>query len=107
MQDPPRYWHLVGPITAFLVVGVIALLLKWAYSGRRSTLLEAKPRTGEPDEYGLLVAVAAPASVEEGATIRTRLEGAGLRVTLAETRSGLRVLVFSADETKARETLRE
>jgi hypothetical protein len=107
VEDPPRYWHLLGPVTAFLVVGVIALLLRWAYSGRPSSLLSSKTRSGEPDEYGLLVSVAKPASPAEGITIRDRLESAGLRVTLAETRSGLHVLVWPADETKARATLKE
>ncbi len=107
MGDPPRYTHLLGPLMGFGVVGIVILLLKWAYSGRRDTLLSDRPRAGEPDEYGLLVSVAKPASAAEGISIRDRLVTAGFRVTLAETRSGLHVLVFPADESKARQALRE
>jgi hypothetical protein len=106
VQVGPQYGHLWGPIAAFLVVGVVVLLLKWAYNGKRDTLLSGRIRPGDAHrDYGLLVSVATPASVEEGATMRNRLQEAGMRVTLAETRSGLHVLVWPADETRARETL--
>ena len=107
MGEAPRYSHLWAPVMGFLVVGVIILLLKWAYSGRRDTLLADRARPGDSNEYGLLVSVATPRSEAEGISIRNRLQGAGLRVTLAETRSGLHVLVWPADETRAKATLNE
>jgi hypothetical protein len=40
-------------------MGLLILVLRWAYSSKKDTLLSARPRTGTPDEYGLLVSVAA------------------------------------------------
>lgn len=105
--EAQRHTHLFAPFIAFLVIGVVILLLRWAYSGRRDTLLASRAKPGAPDEYGLLVSVATPASAEEGDSIRDRLQRAGMRVTLAETRSGLHVLVWPADAGKARATLEE
>src|SRR3954470_20133741 len=94
-----------GPLVAIGVVGVFVLILRWAYSSKPDTLLSARPRTGTPDEYGLLVSVAAPASPEEGHSIRERLETARVRVPLADTHPGLHVLVFPADAQRTRATL--
>jgi len=101
------YSFLTGPVVAVLVVGLFVLILRWAYSTKPTTLLSAPPKPGAPDEYGLLVSVAAPTSVAEGEQIRGRLETAGFRVTLAETHSGLHVLVWPADATGARAALDE
>lgn len=103
--EAPGYSYLWGPLVALLVVGVIILILKWAYSSKPTTLLSRPTRPGAPDEYGLLVSVAAPASMAEGENIRSRLETAGFRVTLAETHSGLHVLVWPADAPRARAAL--
>jgi hypothetical protein len=107
MGEGAGYSFLWGPLVAVLVVGVFILILRWAYSGKPTTLLSATPRSGTPDEYGLLVSVAAPDSVEEGESIRTRLQTAGFRVTLVHTRSGLHVLVWPADASGARAALDE
>jgi len=100
------YAFIWGPVLAFLAIGVLALVLRWAYSPRRTTLVARTPVRGRPDEYGLLVAVASPESVREGEAIRTRLSAAGIHGTLTETQAGLRVLVWPADENRARALLR-
>jgi hypothetical protein len=107
MAEGSAYAVVTGPMVAVLVVGVFVLILRWAYSSKPTTLLSKPTRPGAPDEYGLLVSVAAPASAEEGAYIRDRLEAAGFRVTLAETHSGLHVLVWPADAGRARAALDE
>jgi hypothetical protein len=99
------YAFIWGPVLAFLAVGVLALVLRWAYSPRRSSLVAPSARPGRPDEYGLLVAVAEPGSVPEGEVIRSRLLAAGIHATLTETAAGLRVLVWPADEPRARRVL--
>jgi hypothetical protein len=94
------------PLVAFACVGVLALLLRWAF-GRGGSLVAAPPRRGSPQEYGLLVPVAAPRTAVDGEALRRKLEAGGLRVTLANTVEGPRLLVFPADEAQARALLEE
>ena len=97
---------LYGPLVAFLVVGLLVLLLRWTF--RHGTSLVAREaRPGAPDEYGLLVSVAAPPSFAEAELLRARLVGRGIRATLAPTTEGPRVLVFPDEAEAARAMLRE
>jgi hypothetical protein len=98
------YSFLFGPVVAFALIGVLTLLLRWAF-GRGGSLIAAPPRPGSPVEYGLLVAVAAPQTSAEGEALRRRLESGGLRATLTTTVEGPRLLVFPADEPRARQIL--
>ncbi len=89
---------------ALLVLGVLALLLRWAYSGGRS-VVERRARQGHEDEYGLMVAVASPGTFIEGEVARQRLNDAGIRASLVTTSDGPRLMVLEPDETKARQVL--
>jgi hypothetical protein len=95
----------VGPGIALLVVGFLALLLRWAFS-HGSSLVERPVQAGHEDEYGALVPVAAPGSVIEAEMLRLRLVDAGIRATLARTVDGPRVLVFPEEAKTARALLR-
>lgn len=80
------------------------LVLRWAFS--RGGSVVAKPaQMGNPDQYGLLVPVAAPSNYIDGEILRKSLEDNGIRANLAQTNDGPRVMVFPADESKAREIL--
>jgi hypothetical protein len=98
------YSYAFAPLLAFALVGVLALILRWAF-GHGSSLVARRPRAGRPDEYGLLVPVAAPADDAEGAALARRLTAHGLRVTVADTRDGPRVLVFPDHADRARALL--
>jgi hypothetical protein len=88
------------------VLGVLVLLLRWAFSdGGRSSLVARRPRVGRSDEYGLLVAIAAPGNYIEAEMSCRRLEEAGIRATLVTTSDGPRVMVFREHETAARQLL--
>jgi hypothetical protein len=97
--------YFLGPGVALLVVGVLALLLRWAFSSG-SSLVERPARPGHEDEYGALVPVAAPGSVVEAEMLRLKLVDAGIRATLARTIDGPRVLVFPEEAKTARALLR-
>jgi hypothetical protein len=91
---------LFGPAVAFLVVGLLALILRWAFA-RGGSVVARTPRAGAEDAYGLLVPVSRPATYVEGEIQRRTLEDAGIRATLAQTLDGPRVLVFADDEEAA------
>lgn len=95
---------ILAPVLALAVVGVLALLLRWAFA-HGGSLVERAPRRGAEDEYGVLVAVAAPPTAAEAEALRRRLLAAGLRATLAPTTQGPRVLVFPEDAEAARALL--
>lgn len=93
-----------GPLVAVGIVGVLALILRWAFS-RGSSVVAAAPVAGPDDAYGLLVPVASPATYIEGEVLRRRLEDSGVRANLATTLDGPRVMVWPADEDRARQVL--
>lgn len=93
-----------GPIVAVILVGMFALILRWAFR-RGSSVVAAPPRRGSTDEYGLLVAVASPATYIEGEILRRHLEDRGMRANLASTLDGPRLMVWPADVARAREAL--
>ena len=94
-----------GQLMAFVAVGVLALILRWAYNGSRRSLVERVARPGAADDYGLLVAIASPATYIEGEILRQQLADAGFRATLATTTEGPRLMVFRRDEREARRVL--
>lgn len=104
MPTLDSYSYVFGPLTAFLAVGVLTLLLRWAF-GRGGSLVERRPAPGGEREYGLLVPVAAPPTYIEGEVLRRELESAGLRATLTQTAEGPRVMVWPGDEPTARRVL--
>ena len=98
----------LGPVVLlvpFLMVAVLALVLRWATS-RGHSVVARRARPGPAGDYGLLVPVAAPRSASEAERLRGHLLGAGIPVTLAETTDGPRLLVFPDDEHRARLLLR-
>jgi hypothetical protein len=66
-----------GPFIAVLLVGLFALILRWAFS-RGSSVVAAAPRPGPDADYGLLVPVASPGSFVEGEILRQRLAAQGV-----------------------------
>lgn len=96
--------YLLAPLAAFVVVGILALLLRWAF-GRGGSLVERRPQAGAVTDYGMLVSVASPGSYVEAEVLRRRLVDAGLRATVARTHDGPRLMVFPGDTTTARRLL--
>ncbi|MEV6210647.1 hypothetical protein [Kitasatospora sp. NPDC051914] len=98
----------VHPLLALLIglglTGVLVLLLRWTY-GRGHSLVARRPHTGNPDEYGLLVSVAAPADASEARRMSALLTAEGVRHTLVETSAGPRLMVWPDDSAKARAAL--
>ena len=100
------YSYLYGPIVALCVIGLLMLLLRWAFGGRHQSVVERRPTSGYPNEYGLLDAVASPDTYIEAEICRQELESAGVRATVALTNDGPRVMVWPDDRAKAEALLR-
>jgi len=96
---------LFGPLVAAGGLVVLIFILRWAFR-RGQSVVAAPARSGAAEEYGLLISVAAPGSYAEGEITRRRLEDAGIRANLAHTLDGPRVMVWPADEVRARHLLR-
>jgi hypothetical protein len=92
-------------LISLLVLGVLALLLRWAFGGRSRSLVERRARQGHDDEYGLMVAVASPGTFVEGEVARQRLLDAGIRASLVTTSDGPRLMVLEPDQERARQVL--
>jgi len=98
------YSYIVGPLMAFAFLGVLILLLRWAFR-RGGSVVAAPARPGKEDDYGVLVSVASPPTYIEGEISRQTLEAAGIRATLAKTLDGPRLMVWPQDADKARAAL--
>lgn len=98
------YSYALGPVLAFAGLGVLILLLRWTFS-RGHSVVAAPPKRGKRDDYGLLVAIAHPGTYVEGEILRRQLEEAGIKATLAQTLDGPQVMVWPADEGRARQQL--
>jgi hypothetical protein len=89
----------------FFAVGILALILKWAFA-RGKSVIERTPKIGGEDEYGSLVVVASPNNHIEGEILRLKLVDAKIKATLTQTKDGPRVFVFASDEKIARAILK-
>ncbi len=87
----------------FGVLGVLIILLRWAFS-RGSSVVERPKHIGTDDEYGLLKVVAAPMNHIEGEMMRQKLISHGIKASLTQTKSGPRLFVFP-EELKAAEAI--
>ncbi len=95
------YSYFFGPLVAIAGIGVLVLILRWS-SRRGSSVVAPAPTPSAETDYGLLVVVSRPESYIEGEIQRRTLEDAGVKATLAQTLDGPRVMVWPADESKAR-----
>jgi hypothetical protein len=91
-------------LSGFFVVGLLALILRWAYSSSNS-LVERDKKIGSENEYGLLKVAASPKNHIEGEMLRQKLLSVGIKATLSQTNTGPKILVFEEDLKIARATL--
>ncbi len=91
-------------LSGFLVVAVMILILKWAFSHNKS-VIEREKRIGNEDEYGLLRVAHSPKNHIEGEMLRQKLLSVGIKATLSQTKNGPRILVFEKDLKIAKATL--
>lgn len=93
-----------GPVVAIVVLGLLVVILRWAFS-RGASVVAGPPKPGTPLDYGLLVPVAEPASEQDGRAMVSRLRAAGIVAGLADTTEGRRVMVWPDDAVRAEQVL--
>ena len=101
MQSSNSLTYLMFPLMVVIVLGILVLALRWAF-GKKSSVVAAPPKSGTPDEYGLLVPAASPETFIEAEMIRMKLEEAGIKASIASTTDGPRVMVWPSDAERAK-----
>lgn len=89
----------------FFAVGILSLILRWAFK-RGKSVVERTPRIGGENDYGALVVIASPNNHIEGELLRLKLASSEIRATLTQTKDGPRLFVFARDEKIARAVLK-
>ena len=90
--------------SGFLVVAILALILRWIFSGNKS-LIEKPKKIGGESDYGLLKVAHTPKNHIEGEMLRQKLLSVGIKATLSQTKSGPKILVFEKDLKIAKATI--
>jgi hypothetical protein len=92
-------------IIALVVVGLLALIMRWVFSPSR-------PRVGMPvdaaasADLGMLAVVASGLTRQQALQLRATLQDGGIRSSMSSRSDGaVDVLVFSADAARARRLL--
>ena len=106
MSVTNSFSYAFGPFVALTVIGILAIVLRWAFSQRKTSVVAAAAKPGVADDYGILVPVAQPSNYAEGEMLRRKLEDSGIRANLAQTLDGPRVLVWPLDAERARMLIR-
>lgn len=105
MNTSGSFAYLAWPLVVFGGFALMVMLLRWTFSNGHS-LVQRRPKAGEPTEYGLLVPVATPSTFIEGEQLRLLLGDSGIRGTLVTTTQGPRLMVFPQDASVARAILK-
>jgi hypothetical protein len=96
--DAGSLHYAMGPAIAFVVVGLLALFMRWAFGSDT----ERRPPAPPPDD-GLLTRIATLSARESAQALRAVLSDAGIRSTARErTAHRVEVLVFPEDADRAR-----
>jgi hypothetical protein len=103
------YDPVLGIVGALLVVALLSLLARWAFSPAPRVSARRFAREADPDDFGLLTPVATAPTREDAEMLREVLQSNGIRCTLAPSKSAdrgrrksLHVLVFLGDADRAK-----
>ncbi|MFM7499773.1 MAG: hypothetical protein ACKO3U_03495 [Actinomycetota bacterium] len=90
----------------FFALLILIPLLKWTFSRGKSHV--ARPaKSGNSDEYGLLVPVSQPANFIEGEMERKKLIDSNIKANLVQAKDGIALLVFPEELSAAKAVLRQ
>jgi hypothetical protein len=104
MNTSGTFAYLSWPLVVIGGFALLVLLLRWTFSSGHS-VVQRRPTSGTPTQYGLLVPVASPNTYIEGEQLRLMLLASGVRANLVTTTQGPRLMVFDRDASVARALL--
>jgi hypothetical protein len=106
VHNPTTVDPVIAIIGALLVVALLMLLARWAFSPAPRKPGRRQVRDSEPEDYGLLTPVATAPTREDAEMLREVLMSNGIRCTLAPAggsrRRSMHVLVFLGDADRAK-----
>ena len=89
---------------ALLVMAIVVLLLRWAFS-RGHSLVADEPTPGTASDYGLMVPIAGAEDYIRAEMQKRMLADHGVKVNLVRTTEGPRLMVWQKDRDRALELL--
>jgi hypothetical protein len=90
-------------VTALVVVGLLALVLRWVFRPSRPNVIPRRPVDAADADLGLLTVVLSGVPADEVAQRRKVLAEASIRSSVSKRRDGkVDLLVFATDAAKAR-----
>ena len=108
-HSPTAYDPVISIIGVLLVVALLSLLARWAFSPAPRKSTRRLVRDVDPDDFGLLTPVATAPTREDAEMLREVLMSNGIRCTLAPVRGpggskrrSMHVLVFLGDADRAK-----
>jgi len=98
--------YFFGPLLVLALLGVLVLMLRWAFSRGDSLVRRGDRPPAEPDRFGLLTDVQSAPSYTDARKTVEALTRARIKATAARTTKGWTVYVWPADVNAARDVLR-
>lgn len=90
----------------FFALLILIPLLRWTFTRGKSHV--APPaKSGNSDEYGLLIPVSRPTNYIEGEMARKKLIDANIRANLVQAKDGIALLVFPEELSAAQAVLNQ
>ncbi len=90
----------------FFALLILIPLLRWTFTRGKSHV--APPaKSGNSDEYGLLIPVSRPTNYIEGEMARKKLIDANIRANLVQAKDGIALLVFPEELSAAQAILNQ
>lgn len=99
--------YFLFPVVTLALIGTMILLLRWAFSGKKSSLVRRNEHyPADRDTFGLLVNVHTTTTYADARRTVARLGERRIKATAARTTDGWSVYVWPADESTARAILK-
>jgi hypothetical protein len=100
--------YFLFPVVTLALIGAVILLLRWAFSGTKGSLVRRTDYSpADRDTFGLLVDVHTSSTYAEARRTVSLLADRRIKATAARTTDGWSVYVWPADEPAARAILKK